>query len=102
LGSSPDHGNFEQTYAGSSDVPSHICRSESSPNHLNFFSLVNIESESSHKNCQVTSSHFFASSSQCRVKRNLTFSYVFFCYEMTPNELQNGAQRAKKWCPMLF
>ena len=31
------------------------------------------ESESSHKNCWVTSSHLFVNSSQCRVTGNLTF-----------------------------
>jgi len=38
---------------------------------------------SSHKNCRVTSSHWFAGSSQCRV----TWNFTFLCYEMAPNML---------------
>jgi len=37
-----------------------------------------VESEPSHKNCRVTSSHWLASSSQCRLKWNFTFFYDFF------------------------
>jgi len=55
-----------------SDVPelflssqSHkLFASESSQSHLKIFRG---ESETRHKNCRVTSSHWFASSSQCRV-----------------------------------
>jgi len=44
--------------------------------------------ESSHKNCWVTSSHWFARSSQYRVSRNFTlFLRQFFCYEMAPDKL---------------
>ena len=51
-----------------------------------------VESVSSHKNCRVTSSHWFASSSHGWVKRKLVFLYVFFWYKIAPNMLQNGAQ----------
>jgi len=56
-----------------------IVTSPSSQSHLKFFRVDSepwfgrVESESSNKNCWVTSSHWFASSSQCRVTRNLTF-----------------------------
>ena len=49
--------------------------------------LSGVESESSHRNYRVTSSHWFASSSQCRVTRNFTFFHDIFCYEMVPNTL---------------
>jgi len=59
-----------------------------------------VELEWSHK-CQVTSSHWFASSSQFRVTWNFTFFLGhFLCYKMAPNKLENGAQHAMKWCPM--
>jgi len=65
----------------SSDVPESFLssqshkpfESESSQSHPKFFRveseswLGRVESESSHKNCRITSSHWFASSSQCRV-----------------------------------
>ena len=59
--------------------PSHFCRvrvkSPSSQSHLNFFESSQSQDlvESSHKNCRVTSSHRFPSSSQCRVTRKYTF-----------------------------
>jgi len=43
-----------------------------------------VESSQSHKNYQVTSSHWFASTSQCWIKWNSTFSHVLFCCEMAP------------------
>jgi len=54
-------------------------------------SLGRIESESNHTNCQVTLSHWFASSRQCRVTWNFTFFLWLVCYEMVPNKLSNGA-----------
>jgi len=58
-----------------------------------------VESESSHKNCRVTTSHWFASSRQCPVKKISHFSYIFFamkwhrtCYKMASDKLQNGTQ----------
>jgi len=63
----------------------------SSQSHLKIFRVESesrpgrVESESSHKNCRVTSSHWFASSSQCRVTRNFTFFTALFCCEMAPN-----------------
>jgi len=62
-----------------------------SQSHLKFFRveseswLGRVVSESSHENCRVTSSHWFASSSQCRVTRNFTFSLRHFL-------LWNGAR----------
>jgi len=84
--------------------------SELSQSHLNFFESsqsqchVLVESQSSHKNCRVISSHWFASSSQCRVKRNFTFFLRHFfamkwhptCHKMVPDKLENGAQHAMK------
>jgi len=50
--------------------------------------LGRVESETSHKNCRVTSSHWFLSSSQRRVTWNFTFFLLhFLCYEMVPNML---------------
>ena len=54
--------------------------------------LARVRSVSNHKNCRVTSSHWFASSSQCLVKWNLTFFMSVFCYEMAPDKLKNCAQ----------
>ena len=62
--------------------------------------LGRVESEWSHKNCQVTSSHWFASSSQCRVTWNFTFFLLHFytmkwrptCYKMATDKLENGVQ----------
>jgi len=48
---------------------------------------------SSHKNCRVTSSHWFASSNQRRVTWNFTFFYGIFM-------LWNFAQHATKWRPI--
>ena len=43
-----------------------------------------VESEQSHEDCRVTSSHWFASQSQCRVTLKFhVFSTTFFCQEMT-------------------
>jgi len=65
--------------------PSHFFRvrvtSPSSQSHPKFFQveseseswLGRVESESSHENFWVTSSHWFARSNQCRVTRNFTF-----------------------------
>jgi len=80
--------------------------SESSQSYPKFFRveseseswLGRLESESSHENCRVTSSHWFASSSQCRVTRNFTYFLRHFfalkwrptCYEMAPDKLENG------------
>jgi len=70
--------------------------SESSQSHLNFF---RVESESDSWLGRVISSHWFPSSSQCRVTRNLTFFLHFFamkwhptCYKMEPDKLENGSQ----------
>ena len=76
--------------------------SESSQSHLKIFRVESkswpgwVESEFSHKNCRVTSSHWFASASQCRVTRNFTFFLRHFfvmkwrptCYKITPNKLE--------------
>jgi len=48
--------------------------SEPSQSHLKF---CRVESESSHKNGRVTSSHWFTSSSQCRVIQFSNCSYIF-------------------------
>ena len=54
-----------------SDVPESFVSSHS---HLKVFQVESessydlVESESTHKNCPETSSHWFANSSQCRVK----------------------------------
>jgi len=40
-----------------------------------------VESETSHKNCRVTSSHWFASSSHGQVKWNFTF-FLWLFYAM--------------------
>ena len=64
--------------------------SESSHKHLKFFRVESeswfgrVESNSSHQNCRIASSHWLASLSPCRVTRNLTFSPGHFCYEMAP------------------
>jgi len=90
--------------------PSHFRRikvtSPSSQSHIKNFQVESesiqdlVESESSHKNCEVTSSCWFASSSQCRVKWNITFFRCLFfamkwhptCYKMAPEKLQDSAQ----------
>ena len=76
--------------------------SEWSQGHLKFFRVqskseswlgrVRVESQelSSHKNYRVTSTHWFASSSQCRVTRNFTFFLRHFL-------LWNTTQHAIKW-----
>ena len=75
--------------------------SEKCQSHLKFYRvrgeswLGRVESESNHKNCRVTSSHWFASSSQCRVTRNFTFF-------LRPFLLWNGAQHAIKWYPTCY
>ena len=88
--------------------------SKSSQNHLKFFRveseswLGRVESESNHKNCRVTSSHWLTSSSQCRATQNLTlFLRHFFamkwhptCYKMATDKLENGVQHAMKWRPI--
>jgi len=77
--------------------PSHFCRvrvtSPSSQSHLKF---IRLESESSHKNCRVTSSYWFASSSHMKFH---IFSMTFLamkwcptCYEMAPDKLEYGIQ----------
>jgi len=43
-----------------------------------FSSRVRVMTWSSHKNCRVTSSHWFASSSQSRVTWNFTFFLLHF------------------------
>jgi len=79
--------------------PSHICRvrvtSPSSYSHLKKFGSSHDLVDSSHRNCLITSSHWFAGSSQCRVTRNLTFIRRLFCYEDTkwgPTTRKNGTQ----------
>ena len=70
--------------------------------------LGRVESEPSHKNCWVASSHWFARLSQCRVTWNFTFFLRRFfamkwhltCYKMAPDRLENGAQHAMKWRPI--
>ena len=90
--------------------PSHFCgvrlTSPSSQSHLNFFQ---VQSESSHKNCRVTSSHWFASSSQCPVKWNSTFPCDVFYDKLVLNELKMApyeqyirAQRAKNGAKCCF
>jgi len=63
--------------------------------------------ESSHKNCRVASSPWFASSSQCKVTQNFTFFLHFFAmkwrpsfYKMAPDKLESGAQHTVKYCPI--
>jgi len=66
--------------------------SESSESHLKFFEssqsrVVTWSSgvRASPKNCRVTSSHWFASSSQCQVTWYFTFFlWDFLCYDMAP------------------
>jgi len=54
--------------------PSHICRiSVGSESQAFLVRIISNFFESSHKNCQITSSDWFANSSQCRVKWNLTW-----------------------------
>ena len=79
--------------------PSHFCRVRFIQN---FF-----ESSQSHENCRVTSSHWFANSSQCRVTRNFTFFLHFFClkwrptcHKMATEKFENGVQHAMKWRPI--
>jgi len=90
--------------------PSHFCRVRvtrpSSQSHLKFFRVDSksrpslVESESSHKNCRVISSLWFASSTQCRVTRNFTFLLRHFfamkwhptCHKIVPDKLENVAQ----------
>ena len=86
---------------------SHFCqshklfKSEASQSHLKFFRfeswLGGVDSESSHKYRWITSSHWFARSSQCQVKWNFTFlKFHTFDFSM----LWNGAQHAMKWRPI--
>jgi len=72
--------------------------------------LGRVESESSHKNCRVTSSHWFASSSKCRITRYFTF-FLRHCFAMkwrpkwypiSPDKLDNSAQHAMKWRPICW
>jgi len=54
-------------------------------------------------NCRAASSRWFASSSQCRVTRNFTFFLrQFFCFEMAPDNWENGAQHGVKWHPIRY
>ena len=51
---------------------------------------------------QEESSHFETLvCKRVKVKSNeiLHFSYVFFCYKMAPNELENGGRKVTKLCP---
>jgi len=82
------------------------CESDSSKT---FSSLSHDLVESSHENCGVTSSHWFASSGQCRVTRNFTFFLHFLAmkwhptyHKMAPNKFENGAQHAMKWRPISY
>ena len=76
-----------------------FAESDSSQSHLKLF-RVRVMTWSSHKNCRVTSSHWFASSSQCWVTGNFTFSLRHFfamkwhstCHKMAPDKLENGVQ----------
>ena len=81
-----------------SDVPESFLSSQS---HKPFESeSIHDLVESSHKKCGVTSSYWFASSSQCWVIWNfsvfLDFSFATkwrpTCYKMAPYKLQNGVQ----------
>jgi len=68
--------------------PSHFCRVrvESELRALRvrvIWNFVESESESSHKNGRVTSSHCFASSSQCRVIQNFKLFLYIFGYRST-------------------
>jgi len=86
-----------------SDVPKTILSSQShklfESESSKFFSS-GVMTSSSDKNCWVTSSHWFSSLSQCRVKRNFTFFlWLFYAkkwcptwYKMVPDKLENGAQ----------
>ena len=80
--------------------------SPSSQSHLQFFQVESewrhdlVESESGHKNCHVSLSHLFASSSQCRVMWNFIF-FQWLLYAMkwrpiycnvAPDKLENSAQ----------
>jgi len=70
--------------------PSHFLSSQSRKPSESESSQIHelVESELSHKNCRVTSSHWFASWSQCRVTWNFTsFLLHCLCYEMAPNML---------------
>jgi len=68
-----------------------------------------VESESSHKYCWVTLSHWFASSSQCRGKLNFTFFlWPFYamkwrqtCCKLMPDKVENSSQNAMKWRPKM-
>ena len=72
------------------------CESVSSKS---FSSLVRVMTWSSQS--RVTSSHWFASSSQCRVSCNFTFFLLnFLSYEIAPNKLENGAQHAIELRPI--
>ena len=69
-----------------------------------------VESESSHKNSRVATSHWFSSSSQSRVTQNFTFFLRHFltmkwrptCHEMASDKLENGAKHAVKWPPISY
>jgi len=69
---------FHFIAANSSDVSSSFLSSQShkpfeSESSKIFSSQSHDLIESSHKNCRVASSHWFASSSQCRLTQNFTF-----------------------------
>jgi len=102
-------GSFESKMLTPVMCPSHFCRirvtSPSSQSHQTFFRveseswLSRVVSESNHENCRVTSSLWFASSSQCRVTRNFMFFLRHFftmkcptCHIMAPDKFENGTQ----------
>jgi len=62
--------------------PSHVCQVRVTIPSSQSHDLV--ESESSHENCRVTWSYWFASSSQCRVTQNFTFFLQFFAMKWRP------------------
>jgi len=80
--------------------PSHFYRvrvtSSSSQSHPKFF-------ESSQSHDVVASSHFESLVCKLESMSSHTKFHVFstfFCYEMGPGKLENGAQHARKWCPI--
>jgi len=81
-----------------SDVPKSFLLSQShkpseSESSKIFSSRVRVESQELSSHWFVSSSHWFVGSSQCRIKQNFKFfSKTFLCYEMAPNNLENGAQ----------
>jgi len=92
--------------------PSRLCRVRvTCPLSQSRARVIQIFFELSHKNCRDTSSHCFASSSQCWVNETSHFSYVFICYQMAPtchkkarDKLNKGANEtcATRLCSHTF